>query len=147
LCSRGGPIVQRETKIKFCSRRRRAAFFFWLSVFALTCLPQPGISRINARQSLAVNGLAPAPPMAWAGWNHSLCDLTKKTIRQPADALVPAGMREAGYRHVIRQECTAPEPEATANLVIDGARFPRGMPAPIAVGDVEFGDRPTLCFL
>jgi alpha-galactosidase len=70
--------------------------------------------------------------MGWASWNYYFCDYDEETIRQQADALVSTGMREAGCRYVIIQECIARERDAKGNLVIDSAPFPSGMPALVA---------------
>jgi alpha-galactosidase len=73
--------------------------------------------------------LAPTPPMGWASWNHFFCDYDEKTIREQAAALVSTGMRDAGYRYVLIQECIARERDAQGNLIADSVRFPNGMPA------------------
>ncbi len=77
----------------------------------------------------ALGSLAPTPPMGWASWNHFFCDYDEKTIRAQADALVSTGMRDAGYKYVVIQECIARERDAKGNLVADSVRFPSGMPA------------------
>ena len=73
--------------------------------------------------------LAPAPPMGWASWNHFFCDYDEKTIRAQADALVSSGMRDAGYKYVVIQECIARERDSSGHLIVDSVRFPSGMPA------------------
>jgi alpha-galactosidase len=73
--------------------------------------------------------LAALPPMGWASWNHFFCDYDEKTIRAEADALVSSGMRDAGYKYVVIQECIARDRDANGNLIVDSARFPSGMPA------------------
>lgn len=73
--------------------------------------------------------LAPTPPMGWASWNHFFCDYDEKTIRAQADALVSTGMKDAGYKYVVIQECIASKRDAQGNLIADSERFPSGMPA------------------
>ena len=73
--------------------------------------------------------LAPLPPMGWASWNHFFCDYDEKTIRAQADALVSTGMRDAGYKYVVIQECIARDRDAQGSLIADSVRFPSGMPA------------------
>ena len=73
--------------------------------------------------------MAPLPPMGWASWNHFFCDYDEKTIRAQADALVSSGMRDAGYKYVVIQECIARERTASGGLIVDAVRFPSGMPA------------------
>ena len=111
--------------------RRIASFFFLLVVFALSLMPQYGLSQ-SKPGTPAADLLAPTPPMGWASWNHYFCDYDEKTIREQADALVSTGMRDAGYKYVIIQECIASERDAQGNLVVDSSRFPSGMPALIS---------------
>src|ERR1700679_1447891 len=73
--------------------------------------------------------LASLPPMGWASWNHFFCDYDEKTIRAEADALVSSGMRDAGYKYVVIQECIARDRDANGNLIADSMRFPNGMSA------------------
>jgi hypothetical protein len=137
--------------MKFCARRRRAAFFFQrFSLVECLRFDMSAAARLFTHQRTAVSCCEWARARASYGLDQLeplLLRFDEKTIRQAADALVSAGMREAGYPYVIRQECTAPEADAVGNRVIDGAPFPSRMPALIAVGDFEFGDRPILCFL
>ena len=40
------------------------------------------------------------PPMGWNSWNRFACDsINEKVIRETADAMVAAGMQQAGYRY------------------------------------------------
>jgi alpha-galactosidase len=73
--------------------------------------------------------LAHTPPMGWANWNHYFCDYDEGTIREQANALVASGMRDAGYRYVLIQECIARKRDAHGNLIADPHRFPSGMAA------------------
>ncbi|MCL2661129.1 MAG: alpha-galactosidase, partial [Acidobacteriaceae bacterium] len=75
------------------------------------------------------SGFAPTPPMGWASWNHFFCDYDEKTIHAQADALVSSGMKDAGYKYVVIQECIASKRDAEGNLLPDSKRFPSGMPA------------------
>lgn len=125
--------------------RSRSALSFCLLILSVTlCCFLPGMSMAQqtARQAdasasvqaalaeaLPLGSLAPTPPMGWASWNHYFCDYDEKTIREQADALVSTGMRDAGYKYVLIQECIAPGRDAKGNLIVDNARFPSGMPA------------------
>jgi len=111
----------------FCSRTRLVSFFFLLGTLALPWLSQYGLAQSSPQKSAAMSRLAPAPPMGWASWNHYFCDYDEKTIREQADALVSTGMRDAGYKYVIIQECIAPRRDTKGNLVVDSARFPSGI--------------------
>lgn len=74
--------------------------------------------------------LASTPPMGWDSWNSFGCDIDEKKIRAAADALVSSGMRDAGYRYVIVDDCWyAPARDAAGNLRANPQRFPSGMAA------------------
>ena len=45
--------------------------------------------------------LALTPPMGWNSSNHFECGVSEELIRETADAMVAAGMRDAGYRYVV----------------------------------------------
>ncbi|MCL2660659.1 MAG: alpha-galactosidase, partial [Acidobacteriaceae bacterium] len=87
------------------------------------------LSQMCFAQQNSQSGLAPTPPMGWASWNHFFCDYDEKTIRAQADALVSSGMKDAGYKYVVIQECIASKRDADGNLIPDSERFPSGMPA------------------
>jgi alpha-galactosidase len=74
---------------------------------------------------------APTPPMGWANWNSLGCNYDEETIRNIADRMVSTGMRDAGYRYLIIQECIVPlghrAPDGT--LLPDARKFPHGIPA------------------
>ena len=75
--------------------------------------------------------LAPTPPMGWANWNSLGCHYDESTIRAMADRLVSSGMRDAGYRYLIIQECIVPlgNRAADGTLLPDPKKFPGGIPA------------------
>lgn len=75
------------------------------------------------------NGLARTPPMGWNSWNHFSCNITEQTIRETADAMVVTGMRDAGYRYVVIDDCWQVARDANGALVADPARFPHGIKA------------------
>ena len=52
------------------------------------------------KRVVAQPDLAPTPPMGWSSWNKFATDISDKTIREIADALVKSGLRDAGYIHV-----------------------------------------------
>src|SRR5690349_10122827 len=51
------------------------------------------------------NSLARTPPMGWNSWNHFGCDVSAQLIRETADAMVASGMKDAGYRYVVIDDC------------------------------------------
>ena len=75
------------------------------------------------------NGLALTPPMGWNSWNKFGCDIDETLIRREADALVSSGMRDAGYRYVIIDDCWQSGRDANGNIIADPRRFPHGMKA------------------
>src|SRR3989441_7591185 len=78
------------------------------------------------------NGLARTPPMGWNSWNHFHCDVSAQLIKETADALVASGMRDAGYRYVVIDDCWQVARDRTGRLVADTARFPEGLQTVIA---------------
>ncbi len=98
---------------------------------AILCVFLSSSSRAEAEDTPVAqeSSLAPTPPMGWASWNHYFCDYDETTIRRQADALVSTGMRDAGYKYVVIQECIARERDTQGTLIADSARFPSGMPA------------------
>ncbi|GAA1983856.1 glycoside hydrolase family 27 protein [Amycolatopsis minnesotensis] len=77
------------------------------------------------------NGLARTPPMGWNSWNQTRCyDLTGQAVRDAADALVRTGMRDAGYRYVVVDDCWQDRTRgANGELRADPRRFPGGIAA------------------
>lgn len=69
--------------------------------------------------------------MGWANWNSLGCNYDESTIRAIADSLVSSGMRDAGYRYLIIQECIVPAGHRAADgtLIPDPKKFPHGIPA------------------
>ncbi len=75
------------------------------------------------------NGLALTPPMGWNSWNHFACDVSSRLVRETADAMVASGMRDAGYRYVVIDDCWQVGRDANGRIVADSQRFPEGMKA------------------
>jgi alpha-galactosidase len=76
-----------------------------------------------------LHGLALTPPMGWNSWNHFACDVSDRLIRETADAIVASGMRDAGYRYVVIDDCWQVARDSAGTLVADPTRFPHGMKA------------------
>ncbi|EFV12743.1 hypothetical protein HMPREF9336_02395 [Segniliparus rugosus ATCC BAA-974] len=90
------------------------------------------LSRSTARSAAgpAIPGLPATAPLGWNSWNAYGCDIDEAKIRHAADALVSSGMRDAGYRYVVVDDCWfSPERDPTGQLRADPARFPGGMRA------------------
>jgi len=75
------------------------------------------------------NGVALTPPMGWNSWNRFGCDVDERVIRGTADALVASGMRDAGYKYVIVDDCWEGPRDANGALTSDPRRFPSGIKA------------------
>lgn len=70
------------------------------------------------------------PPMGWNSWNTFGCAIDEDKILAAARALVSSGMRDAGYRYVVVDDCwQAPHRAPDGTLVADPVRFPHGMAA------------------
>jgi alpha-galactosidase len=75
------------------------------------------------------NGLARTPPMGWNSWNHFGCNVSERLIEEEADAIAASGMRDAGYRFVVIDDCWQTSRTALGVIVADSARFPHGIKA------------------
>ena len=74
------------------------------------------------------DGLARTPPMGWGSWNRFDCRIDERTVRETADAMVATGMRDAGYRYVLLDDCwMSPTRTPAGDLQPDAARFPSGI--------------------
>ena len=74
-------------------------------------------------------GLALTPPMGWNSWNKFACDVNEALIRQTADAMVSSGMRDAGYRYIVIDDCWQVDRDSLGFIVADPLRFPSGIKA------------------
>jgi len=75
------------------------------------------------------DGLAATPPMGWNSWNKFACHVDEQLIEQTADAMVASGMRDAGYRYVIIDDCWQVYRDTSGTIVPDPQLFPHGMKA------------------
>jgi alpha-galactosidase len=75
------------------------------------------------------NGLALTPPMGWNSWNHFACNINESIIRETADSMAANGMRDAGYKYVVIDDCWQVSRDANGTIVADPARFPHGIAA------------------
>src|SRR6185437_8048369 len=79
---------------------------------------------IGAPVARVDNGLARTPPMGWNSWNHFGCNVSEQLIEGEADAIASSGMRDAGYRYVVIDDCWQTTRDAHGVIVADSARFP-----------------------
>ena len=75
------------------------------------------------------DGLARTPPMGWNTWNKFACNVSERLIRETADAMVSSGMRDAGYRYVVIDDCWQVYRDTSGAIVADPQRFPSGIKA------------------
>jgi alpha-galactosidase len=73
------------------------------------------------------NGLALTPPMGWNSWNKFGCNINESVIRVQADAMVSSGMRDAGYRYIVIDDCWQGARDNSGNIRPDPKRFPSGI--------------------
>lgn len=69
------------------------------------------------------------PPMGWNSWNHFACEINEKIIRETADAMVSAGMKDAGYLYINIDDCWHGDRDSLGFIHPDSSRFPSGMKA------------------
>jgi alpha-galactosidase len=67
--------------------------------------------------------------MGWNSWNKFACNVSDKLIRETADAMVSTGMKDAGYRYVVIDDCWQVKRHPDGTIVADAERFPDGMKA------------------
>jgi len=77
----------------------------------------------------APNGLALTPPMGWNSWNKFACNVNEKTVRDTVDAMVASGMRDAGYKYVVIDDCWQGPRDANGFIAADPQKFPSGIKA------------------
>ena len=93
--------------------------YFCLSLLILIAIPAVALD----------NGLGKTPPMGWNSWNKFGCNVSEKLIRETADAVVSSGMKDAGYKYVVIDDCWQVKRDADGTIVADAARFPSGIKA------------------
>src|SRR5215813_7785262 len=76
-----------------------------LSAWAQDEPPNPTVVRPSEDPNRKVNGLALVPPLGWNSWNKFGCGISEKVVRGAADSMVSSGMRDAGYRYVVIDDC------------------------------------------
>ncbi|MEV5437446.1 alpha-galactosidase, partial [Streptomyces sp. NPDC052682] len=90
-----------------------------LRVVAATALAVAASVTASAHSTATAAPGSPAltPPLGWNSWNSFGCGITEAQVRQAADAMVSSGMRDAGYRYVVVDDCWFdPQRDAAGNL-------------------------------
>jgi alpha-galactosidase len=107
----------------------RASTPLFLGLLAVG-LAGPGPAKPGAPGHVALdNGVARTPPMGWNSWNHFGCNVSEQLVKETADAMVASGMRDAGYRYVVIDDCWQVARDAAGSVVADSGRFPHGIKA------------------
>jgi alpha-galactosidase len=74
------------------------------------------------------NDLAKTPPMGWNSWNHFGCNINEDIIKQMADVMVNSGMKAAGYKYIVIDDCwMANHRDSKGRQVVNNDRFPHGI--------------------
>jgi alpha-galactosidase len=73
--------------------------------------------------------VAMTPAMGWNSWNKFGCNVSEDMIREMADAMVKSGMRDAGYRYIVIDDCWQVSRDSSGNIVPDPKRFSSGIKA------------------
>jgi alpha-galactosidase len=95
-----------------------------LAVLALACC-----TVVGGQGQPAWMDIAKTPPMGWNSWNKFGCNVSEQLIRETADAMVSSGMKAAGYRYVVIDDCWQVDRDENGTIVPDKQRFPSGMKA------------------
>ncbi|WP_255788530.1 glycoside hydrolase family 27 protein, partial [Mycobacteroides abscessus] len=113
------------------SRGRRALILIMLAVIGIVAtVSSVHIFRRQPQPGPAIAGLASTPPLGWNSWNVFGCNIDEQRIERTAQAMVSSGMRDAGYRYVVVDDCWFdPRRDASGELRANPARFPHGMKA------------------
>lgn len=80
-------------------------------------------------QAQKFQGLAETPPMGWNSWNKFACNVNEQMLREEADAMVSSGMKDAGYRYIVIDDCWQVSRDSLGFIVADPQRFPSGIKA------------------
>jgi alpha-galactosidase len=127
------PVVRGIAKAFRPARRIAAAVVTVGLPMALlvAAVPQsPGLFHRLGGSGAAVAGVGVSPPLGWDSWNTFGCNINQWEVEAQADAMVYSGMRDAGYRYVVVDDCWFdPERGPDRRLRADPVRFPSGMAA------------------
>lgn len=100
---------------------------------AVILLGLAAAAHVHAHETLKLDApkplLAAAPPMGWNSWNKYGCNIDEALVRRQADAMVASGMKDAGYRYIVIDDCWQKGRDADGNIVADPERFPSGIKA------------------
>src|SRR3569833_533992 len=102
------------------------------TTLAFVLLSLCAVSSQASTPAKASTGLAATPQMGFNNWNSTHCraEFNEEMIRGVADKMVELGLRDAGYRYVIIDDCWANwQRDKNGKLLANPQRFPHGMQA------------------
>jgi alpha-galactosidase len=67
--------------------------------------------------------------MGWNSWNKFACNVNEQLLRDMTDTMVQSGMKDAGYKYVVIDDCWQVSRDKQGNIVADPQRFPSGIKA------------------
>lgn len=73
--------------------------------------------------------LAATPPMGWNSWNKFKCNIDEVKVRAQVDAMVTSGMKDAGYKYIVIDDCWQGKRDENGNITADPVKFPSGIKA------------------
>jgi alpha-galactosidase len=81
--------------------------------------------------------IARTPPMGWNSWNLFGSNITEAKVKAVADAFVTSGLRDAGYKYIVVDDCWQNATrDGSGALVAQSSKFPSGMKS---LGDYVHG--------
>jgi alpha-galactosidase len=87
------------------------------------------VSAVSPLHAQKFEGLALTPPMGWNSWNKFGCNVDEQMIRQIADSMASTGMKDAGYKYVVIDDCWHGGRDSSGFVYPNPQRFPSGMRA------------------
>jgi alpha-galactosidase len=109
----------------------RTAFLSSIALLAIISTTSPAFAQTSEQTpaEFALAQLAPTPPMGWNSWNKFACNVSEDLVRSMADAMVKSGMKDAGYKYIVIDDCWQVSRDKNGNIVADPQRFPSGIKA------------------
>jgi len=118
------PACRLGAAVREAARRALAAL-----LAALLAAAAPAFAHETLKLDAPKPLLAPTPPMGWNSWNKFGCDINEALVRKQADAMVASGMKDAGYRYIVIDDCWQKSRDENGDIVADAERFPGGIKA------------------
>jgi alpha-galactosidase len=107
-------------------RHIRFAIF---AIFGFFLLAGSSMAQRAQTATSEIAPLAPTPPMGWNSWNKFACNVSEQLIRDMTDAMVQSGMKDAGYKYIVIDDCWQVSRDKQGNIEADPQRFPGGIKA------------------